>query len=71
MFLPDLKLADVTPVYKKKSKSSKDNFRSVVSCPTYLKFMKDAFMIKFRFSSIRICPNINVGMEEATMHSTV
>ena len=29
LFLLDLKLADVPSVYKKKSKSSKDNFRSV------------------------------------------
>ena len=29
MFPPDLKLADVTPVYKNKSKNSKDNYRPV------------------------------------------
>ena len=29
MLPPDLKLADVTPVYKNKSKNSKDNYRSV------------------------------------------
>ena len=29
MFPPDLKLADVTPVYKNKSENSKDNYRSV------------------------------------------
>ena len=29
IFSPDLKLADVTPVYKKKSKNSKDNSRPV------------------------------------------
>ena len=27
VFLPDLKLADLTPVYKKKSKNLKDNYR--------------------------------------------
>ena len=27
MFPPDLKLADLTPVYKKKSKNLKDNYR--------------------------------------------
>ena len=27
MFLPDLKLADVTPVYKNKSKNFKNNYR--------------------------------------------
>ena len=29
MFPPDLKLADVTPVYKSKSKNYKDNYRPV------------------------------------------
>ena len=29
IFSPDLKLADVTPVYKKKSRNSKDNSRPV------------------------------------------
>ena len=29
MFLPHLKLADVTPFYEKKSKNYKDNYRSV------------------------------------------
>ena len=65
IFPPELKLADVTPVYKKKSKNSKDNYRSV----SY-KFMKEAFMIEFRFSLILFFPNISVGFEEATMHNT-
>ena len=30
MFPPDLKLADVTPGYKNKSKNSKDNYRPVI-----------------------------------------
>ena len=46
----------------KKSKTSKD--------PTYLIFMKDVFMIKFRFSSILFCPSISAGFEKATMHNT-
>ena len=29
MFPPDLKLADVTPAYKNKSKNFKDNYRPV------------------------------------------
>ena len=29
LFLTDLKLADVTPAYKRKSKTSKDNYRPV------------------------------------------
>ena len=69
IFPPELKLADVTPVYKKKPKNSKYNYRSL-SYPAYLKFMKDAFMIEFRFSLILFFPNISVGFEEATMHNT-
>ena len=70
MFPPDLKLADVTLVYKSKSKNSKDNYRPV-SYPTYLQLMKDVFMIKFKFSLNLFCPNISPGFEEATMHNTV
>ena len=29
-FLPDLKLANVTPYYKKKSKTSQDNYRPII-----------------------------------------
>ena len=38
--------------------------------PTYLKFMKDVLMIKFKFSSILFCSNISAGFEEATTHNT-
>ena len=70
MFPPDLRLADVTSVYKNKSKNSKDKYSPVgIFYPTYLKFMKDVFLIKFRFYSILFSPNISVGFEEATMHN--
>ena len=65
IFPSDFKLADVTPVYKRKSKNSKDNYR-----PVFPKFMKDAFMIKFSSFSILYCPNINAGFVEATTHNT-
>ena len=71
MFPPDLKLTDGTPFDNKKSKNSEDNYRPMSTYPTYLKFMKDAFMIKFRLSSILFCPNISAGFKEAIMHSTV
>ena len=38
--------------------------------PTYLKFMKDVLMIKFKFSSILFCSSISAGFEEATTHNT-
>ena len=37
MFPPDLKLVDVTPVYKNKSKNSKDNYRPVSILPNISK----------------------------------
>ena len=37
IFPPDLKLADVTPVYKKKLKNSKDNYRPVTILPNISK----------------------------------
>ena len=70
IFPPDLNLADVTSVYKNKSKNSKDNYGPMGILPKiYLTFMKDAFMIKFRFSSILFCSNISIGFEEATMYN--
>ena len=69
--MQDLKLADLTPVYKKKRKSSKDSYRSVSILSNISKFMKDAFMVNFRFSSILFCQNISAGFKEATMHNTV
>ena len=70
MFPPDLRLADVTPVHKNKSKTSKDDYRPLSILSNYQKFMKDVFMIKFRFSPIIFCPNISAGFKEATMHNT-
>ena len=62
-FPSDLKLADVTPVYKKKSKNSKDNYRPV-------SILSNISKIYERFTSILYCPNINVGFVEATTHNT-
>ena len=55
MFLPDLKLADVTPIYKKKSKNCKDNYRQVSILSNISKIMKDAFMIGFRIYHCGFC----------------
>ena len=56
MFPPDLKLVDVTPVYKNKSKNSKDNYRPV---------------IKFRFSLILFCPNIRFQIGYNAQHCLI
>ena len=42
IFPSDLKIADVAPVFKKKSKISKYNYRPIsILCLIYLKYMKD------------------------------
>ena len=56
MFPPDLKLADVIPVHKNKSKTSKDDYKPLSFLSNYQIFMKDGFMIKFKFSPIIFCP---------------
>ena len=70
MFPSDLKLTDVIPVYKKKSKISKDNYRPASILSTISKIYERVFMIKFSFSSILFCPNIIAGFKEATTHNT-
>ena len=68
MFPLDLKLADVTPVYKNKSKNSKDNYRPVSILSIYEHILST--YLKFRFLSILFCPNISADFEETTMHNT-
>ena len=70
MFPPNLKLADVTPVFKNKSKNSKDNYRLVSMLPDISKIYERYLYNQIRFSSILFCPNITAGFEEATMHNT-
>ena len=54
MFPPDLKLADVTPVYKKKSKNLKDNYRPVSILSNISKIYERCLydQIEFFFDSI-------------------
>ena len=69
MLPPDLQLADVTPVYKINQKILKIIIGQWVSYPAYLRFVKDVFMIHFRFSSILFCPNISAGFKEANKNT--
>ena len=71
IFPSDLKLADVTPVYKKKSKNSKDNYRPVSILSHISKiYGRCISMIKFSSFSILYCPNSNAGFVEAKTHNT-
>ena len=47
IFLTSLKLANITPVYKKGSKNSKENYRSV-SCQISKNFMKGASLSQYQ-----------------------
>ena len=44
IFPSDLKLADVTPVYKKKSKNSKGNYRSVLYIIQYFQNLRKMYL---------------------------
>ena len=63
LFPGNLKLADVTPANRKKSKTSKDTHRPVsilFNTLIFLKSMKGVFMIKFNFILTKYSLNINV-----------
>ena len=65
IFPSDLKLADVTPVYKKKSKNSKDNYRPVSILSNISKIYKRCI-----YDQIQLYPSINAVVVEATAHKT-
>ena len=69
IFPSDLKLADVTLVYTKKSKNSKDSYKPV-SILSNIPFTKDVSMIKFSSFSILYSPNTNAGFRETAAHTT-
>ena len=70
IFPSDLKLANATAVYKKKSKNSRDNYTPVSILSNIYKIYEDVSMIKFSCFSILYCANINAGFVEATLHNT-
>ena len=63
MFPPDLKLADVTPVYKNKSKNSKDNYRPVSILSNISKIYERCLYDQIRFSSI--LPKYQCGVQRS------
>ena len=67
IFPSDLKLADVTPVYKKKSKNSKDNYRPVSILSNVFKICERCI---YDSNSVLCYPNINADFVEATTHNT-
>ena len=69
IFPSDLKVADVTPAFKKKSKTSKDNY-PLAFYLIYLKYMKDVFTTKCRLTLIISYLNINVDFAKDLTHNT-
>ena len=66
IFPSDLKLADVTPVYKKKSKNSKDNYRPVSILSNIFKTYERCI-----YDQIQFFLYINAYFVESTTHNTV
>ena len=68
VFPSALKLANITPVHKKDSKSKKDHCSSV-SYKIYLKYMKGFSLNKFQNILNNFFPNINVDSEKVLVHN--
>ena len=62
-FLSVLKLADVKPVHKKKSRLEKTSYRPVSLLPNISKFLKDACIDKFQNILNLYYQNFNVLSE--------
>ena len=70
IFPSDLRVVDVTPAFKKKSKTSKDNYRPS-SILSNISKLKDVFATKCRLALIISHLNIHVGFVKDLMHNTV
>ena len=67
IFSSDLRVANVTPAFKKKSKITIDPIAFYL---IYLKYMKDVFTTKFRLTLIKSYLNINVDFAKDLKHNT-
>ena len=70
MFPPGLKLADVTPVYKNKSKNSNDNYRPVCILFNISKIYERCLYDQIQVFIDSILSKFSAGFEEATMYNT-
>ena len=67
IFPSDLKVADATPAFKKKTLTLKDSYRSII----YLKYMQDVFTTKCRLTLIISYVNISMNFAKDSIHNTV
>ena len=65
------KLADDTPILKKGSKSSKDNYRPIKICQICQKYLQNIMYNRWLPSCINTFPNFNVALEKAIAHGNV
>ena len=65
-----MKMADVTPVYKKRSRSVKDNYHLEVFCPNCQKYLKDACINNYHHILIPSCQKVNVDLEKIIVFIT-
>ena len=70
-FPSDLKLADVIPIYKKNSKHSKYNYRSVAFYLTFQKYMKGQSTNNYNLILKIYFLNFNVDFEKVIMLNIV
>lgn len=71
LFSLDLKASDVTPVYKKKSKSFKDKYRPVSITFNIFNYIKDAFTINFNPNLTKLYLNTNGNFVKVIIRKTV
>ena len=65
-----LKLANITPAFKKGDRNSKENYRQSAYFQTSQKSLNDACLVKFPVLWIPIYQSNTVGLEKVTAHST-
>ena len=70
IFPSDLKVADVTPAFKRNQRLQKITTDPLAFYQIYLKYMNDVFTIKFRLTLVKSDLTINVNFAQNLMHKT-
>ena len=66
-----LKLAHITPAFKKGSKIRKNIIDLLVSCQIFQKSIKDACINKCLITLVTLSLNLSVGFAKVSVHSNV
>ena len=70
IFPIELKQVDIKPIYKKKSRNEKENYRPTSILPDLSKIVNVACMINLKITLISFCQNISVDLEKGVAHNT-